>query len=58
VTKIAFLKEQLNRLKIGGKCKDLALAGNVRKWNGDSKAKSVTEFLSEIKQCAKVSKQH
>jgi hypothetical protein len=58
VAKIAFLKEQLNRLKIGGKRKDLALAGDIHEWNKYTKAKPVTDFLSEIKQCAKVSKRH
>jgi hypothetical protein len=46
VAKIAFLKEQLNRLKVGGKCKDLALAGDIREWNKYSKAKPVTNLLS------------
>jgi hypothetical protein len=58
VAQIAFLEEQLNSLAIGGKFKVLTLAGDVREWNKYSKAKSVTEFLTEIKNVPKVSKQH
>jgi hypothetical protein len=55
VMKIAFLEQQLKSLAIGGKFKDLALAGDIREWHGCSKAKSVAEFLTEVEQCAKVS---
>jgi hypothetical protein len=58
VAQIAFLEEQLNSLAIGGKFKVLTLAVDVRECNEYSKAKSVTEFLTEITRCAKVSKQH
>jgi hypothetical protein len=53
--KLAFLEQQLKSLVTDTKVKDLSLAASMRGWNGDSKRKSVTEFLTHTKQCAKAS---
>jgi hypothetical protein len=53
--KIAILEQQLKSLAIDWKCKDLSLAANIRKCNGSSKSKSVTERLTQIEQCTEVS---
>jgi hypothetical protein len=53
--RIAQLEQQLRDLRIGGRTKDLTLAASIKEWSGNSKAKSVTEFLAQIEQCARVS---
>jgi hypothetical protein len=50
VAKIASLEEKLKSLAIVGKFKDLALVSDIREWNGSSKAKTFTEFLTKIEQ--------
>jgi hypothetical protein len=53
--RIAQLEQQLKGLTLGGKTKDLSLASSIKEWSGHSKAKPVTEFLTQIEQCARVS---
>ena len=53
--RIAQLEQQLKGLTIGVKTKDLSLASSIREWNGQSQAKPITEFLSQVEQCARVS---
>jgi hypothetical protein len=53
--RIAQLEQQLRELRIGGRKKDLSLAASIKEWSGNSKEKSVTEFLTQIEQCASVS---
>ncbi|PNF14145.1 hypothetical protein B7P43_G17714 [Cryptotermes secundus] len=53
--RIVQLEEQLRRLTIGVKTKDLSLAARIKEWSGHSKAKPVTEFLTQLEQCAHVS---
>ncbi|PNF21999.1 hypothetical protein B7P43_G17692 [Cryptotermes secundus] len=52
--RIAQLEQLLKGLTIGVKTKDLSLATSIREWNGQSHAKSVTEFLAQVEQCARV----
>lgn len=53
--RIVQLEEELRRLTIGVKTKDLSLAASIKEWSGHSKAKPVTEFLTQLEQCAQVS---
>jgi hypothetical protein len=53
--RIAQLEQQLTGLTIGVKTKDISLAANIKEWSGQSNAKIVTEFLTQIEQCARVS---
>jgi hypothetical protein len=45
----------LKGLTIGVKTRDLSLAASIKEWSGQSQAKPVTEFLTQIEQCARVS---
>jgi hypothetical protein len=49
------LEQQLRGLTIGVKTKDLSLAASIKEWNGHAKARPVTEFLTQIEQCARIS---
>jgi hypothetical protein len=53
--RIAQLEQQLRGLTIGVKTKDLSLAASIKEWSGSVKTKPVTEFLTQIEQCAKIS---
>jgi hypothetical protein len=53
--KLVFLEHQLKSLITGVKVKDLSLAASLRGWNGGSKPKLVTEFLTQTEQSAKAS---
>jgi hypothetical protein len=53
--KIALLEQQLKSLALGGKFKDLSLAASIREWNDSANSRSVSEFLTETENCAKVS---
>jgi hypothetical protein len=53
--RIAQLEQQLRGLTIGAKPKDLSLTASIKEWGGQPKAKPVTEFLTQIEQCARVS---
>jgi hypothetical protein len=45
----------LKGLTIGVKTKDLSLASTIKEWSGQTRGKSVTEFLTQIEQCARIS---
>lgn len=53
--RIAQLEQQLKGLTIGVKTKDLSLATGIKDWSGQSQTKPVTEFLTQIEQCARLS---
>jgi hypothetical protein len=53
--RIAQLEQQLKELTIGAKTKDLSLTACIKEWGGQPKAKPVTDFLTQIEQCARVS---
>ena len=53
--RIAQLEQQLRGLTIGVKTKDLSLAASIKEWSGQAQAKPVTEFLTQVEQCARVS---
>jgi hypothetical protein len=53
--RIAQLEQLLKGLTLGVKTKDLSLAASIKEWNGQANAKPVTEFLTQVEQCARVS---
>jgi hypothetical protein len=53
--RIAQLEQQLKGLTIGVKTKEISLAASIKEWSGQSNTKPVTEFLTQIEQCACVS---
>jgi hypothetical protein len=53
--RIAQLEQQLKGLMIGFKTKDLSLAASIREWRGQSNAKPVLEFLTQVELYARVS---
>ncbi|PNF39365.1 hypothetical protein B7P43_G17748 [Cryptotermes secundus] len=52
---IAQLEEQLRGLTIGVKTKDLSLAASIKEWSRQDNARPVTEFISQVEQCARLS---
>jgi hypothetical protein len=52
--KIALLEQHLKNLALRDKFKDLFLAASMQNWNGCNNLKPVTEFLTQVQQCAKV----
>jgi hypothetical protein len=54
-SRISALEVQLQNLSLGGRFKYLSLAANIREWFGSDKGNTVTEFLAQVEQCAKVS---
>jgi hypothetical protein len=53
------LRDQLETLRIGeaprGQSKDVSLVAGIKEWTGESKGRSVQEFLTQVETLAKVS---
>jgi hypothetical protein len=53
------LRDQLDSLRIGeahrGPSKDVSLVAGIKEWTGESKGRSVYEFLTQIETLAEVS---
>jgi hypothetical protein len=54
-SRISALELQLQNLSLDSRFKDLSLAARIREWFGSDKGKTLTEFLAQVEQCAKVS---
>jgi hypothetical protein len=45
----------IEKFDLRGNFKDLSLAASIREWNGSTNSRSVSEFLAQVENCAKVS---